>query len=241
MAELTNRQMALLKMIIEEYIENAEPISSSYLTKKHRLNVSAATVRNEMAALIRAGFLDQPHVSAGRQPTSIGYKFYIQNLMEEESLPVLKEVAIKQNVWNNRYEFDKLLKSASVALAEATHMLAVISTEDNRVFSSGMVNLLDHAEFFDIEVARAVLNMVDNYQTLYHAIQNKNTANACVVLGEEFESESLYPVSAVVKSFNCGSKKGHVIVIGPARMDYKLIIPSVKYVAGVLDEVGSEW
>lgn len=228
-------------MIIEEYINSAEPVSSSYLTDKYKLNVSAATVRNEMAALIRAGFLDQPHVSAGRQPTSIGYRFYISNLMEEDSLPVLKEVAIKQNVWNNRYEFDKLLKSASLALADATHMLSIISTEDGRVFSSGMVNLLDHAEFFDIEVARAVLNMVDNFSVLKETISTKNTANCCVIMGEEFESETLYPVSAVVKSFNSGGKRGNVIVVGPSRMDYRQIIPAVKYVSGVLEELGSEW
>jgi transcriptional regulator of heat shock response len=241
MADITDRQKALLKMIIEGYIESAEPVSSSHLTKKHKLNVSAATVRNEMASLIRAGFLDQPHVSAGRVPTDLGYRFYIQNLMDEDSLPVLKEVAIKQNVWNNRYEFDKLLRSASLALADATHMLAVISTSDGRVFSSGMVNLLDHSEFFDIEVARAVLNLVDNFSQLNDVVMSRNTSNTCVILGEEFDSETLYSVSAVVKSFVCGNKKGHVIIVGPSRMDYRHLIPAVRYVSSVLEELGSEW
>lgn len=241
MSDLTDRQKILLKMIIEEYIDSAEPVSSSYLTKKYKLNISAATVRNEMAHLIRNGFLDQPHVSAGRLPTSIGYRFYIQNLMEEDSLPVLKEVAIKQNVWNNRYEFDKLLKSASQALADATHMMSIISTEDGRVFSSGMVNLLDHSEFFDIEVARAVLNMVDNQRLINDLLHNRNTGNTCVIMGDEFEAESLYPVSAVVKGYMCGNKRGYVIVIGPSRMTYKQVIPAVRYVSGVLEELGGEW
>ena len=238
---LTDRQKALLKMIIEEYISTSEPISSSHLTQKYKLNISAATVRNEMAALIRKGYLDQPHVSAGRIPTTVGYKTYIQDLMDHESLPVLKEVAMKQNVWNNRYEFDKFLRSASLALSDATGLLAVVSTKDGRVFSSGIVNILDHMEFFDIDVARAVLNMVDNFNLLEEQLNKRNTTNICVIMGEEFERETLFPVSAVTKSYVSSGRPGNVTVLGPARMKYKEIIPAVDYMSNILEELGVEW
>lgn len=241
MYDLSERQKSLLKMIIEEFISSAEPVSSSHLTGKYRLNVSAATIRNEMAHLIRQGFLDQPHISAGRIPTPMGYRYYIQVLMVEESLPVLKEVSMKQNVWNSRYEFDKLLRSAAVSLSDATHLLSIVSTDDGRIYTSGAVNILDHVEFFDIEVSRAVFNMMDNYTLLSDILEKRNTTNTCVILGEEFGRETLYPVSAVAKSFTAGSKKGNLVVIGPSRMPYKEVIPTVRYMSGILEELGSYW
>lgn len=153
--DLSDRQKALLKMIIEEYISNADPISSNYLTKKYGLNISAATVRNEMAELIRKGYLVQPHVSAGRVPTTTAYRLYIKELMDSTELPVLKEVAMKQNVWNSRFELDKSLRSAATSLASATNLLSVISLSDGRTYSSGVVNILDYIEFFEIDVTLA--------------------------------------------------------------------------------------
>jgi|SRR3989344_3605121 len=238
---LSDRQRALLKMVIEEYISSCELVSSGHLSKKYKLNISAATVRNEMAILIRRGFLEQPHVSAGRQPTPMGYRLYIQELMDNEDLPVLKEVAMKQNVWNNRYEIDKFLRSAALALADATGLLCIVSTTDGRVFSSGVVNILDHPEFFDIEVARSVLNMVDNFSLLQDILSKRNTVNICVIMGDEFERESLYPVSMVTKSYSSGGRKGYVTVLGPCRMSYKEVIPAVNYMTRVLEEVGVEW
>lgn len=240
-SELTERQKALLKMIIEEYISSAEPISSGYLTKKFNLNISAATIRNEMAELIRRGYLDQPHVSAGRIPTHEAYRLYIRELMENYDLPVLKEVAMKQNVYNNRYEIDKFLHSAANALSDATGLMSIVSTTDGRVFSSGMVNILDHVEFYDIDVSRAVLNLVDNFSIIDDLLVKRNTANICVILGEEFERKALYPVSVVTKSYISGTKKGNVMVLGPSRMEYKRVIPSVNYMSGILQELGADW
>jgi len=240
-SELTERQKALLKMIIEEYIVSAEPISSSYLTEKFNLNISAATIRNEMAELIRKGYLEQPHISAGRVPSQEGYRLYIQELMEAYDLPVLKEVAMKQNVYNNRYEIDKFLHSAAHALSDATGLMSIVSTTDGRVFSSGMVNILDHREFFDIDVSRAVLNLIDNYSILEELLNKRNTTNICVILGEEFERKALHQVSVVTKSYTSGSKKGNVMVLGPSSMEYKRIIPTVSYMSGILQELGADW
>ncbi|HHH14329.1 MAG TPA: hypothetical protein ENJ78_01315 [candidate division WWE3 bacterium] len=239
---LTDRQKAILKMVIDEYISTAEPISSGYLTKKYKLNVSAATIRNEMAVLIRRGYLDQPHTSAGRVPTPAGYRLYIRELMGNTSLPVLKEVAMKQNVWSNRYDPHSLLRSASSALASATNLLSLVSLNDGSLYYSGVVNILDYIEFFDIEVSRAVLNMLDSYEnSLYTFLEKRNTSDTCVIMGDEFERSSLYPVSVVAKSFVSGGKKGHVCVIGPARMKYQEVIPAVDYMAHILEELGVTW
>ena len=86
MENLTTRQIQILKAIIEEYIETAAPVGSEMLDKKYNLGISPATIRNEMVRLTSLGYLKQPHTSAGRIPTSMGMKFYVDQLMEEKAL-----------------------------------------------------------------------------------------------------------------------------------------------------------
>src|SRR6266480_2181831 len=110
LTELSSRQSQLLKAVIEEYIESAEPIGSETIERKYHLGVSPATIRNEMVQLTELGFLKQPHTSAGRSPTTTGLKYYIQNLMEEKEMPVRDEVAVKERLWEQRFQFHRLLR-----------------------------------------------------------------------------------------------------------------------------------
>src|SRR3990167_10826552 len=112
MTELSERQQALLKAIIEEYIENAEPVGSEVIERKHSLGVSPATIRIEMGKLTDLGFLRQPHTSAGRTPTSMGMRFYIAELMKEKQLPVTAEVSIKEKMMPQRSKRERLIKEA---------------------------------------------------------------------------------------------------------------------------------
>jgi heat-inducible transcriptional repressor len=80
MYDLTDRQMKLLKAVIDEYVNSSEPVGSQTIAKKYVLNCSAATIRNEMAKLIELGFLDMLHTSSGRVPTHLAYKFFLDEL-----------------------------------------------------------------------------------------------------------------------------------------------------------------
>src|SRR3972149_7736971 len=95
---LTSRQTQILKTIIDEYIETALPVGSENLDKKYNLGVSPATIRNEMSSLTKAGYLKQPHTSAGRIPTPTAMKFYIDQLMEEKKMSLAEEVKAKEDV-----------------------------------------------------------------------------------------------------------------------------------------------
>ena len=124
MSDLTDRQKALLKAIIEEYIEFAEPVGSEVIERKYDLGVSPATIRIEMARLTDGGFLRQPHTSAGRVPTSMGFRLYVSELMKEKQLPVTAEVSIKDQLMSQRYKEDRVLREAVKALAKQCDMLA---------------------------------------------------------------------------------------------------------------------
>src|SRR3972149_9549065 len=164
--DLTERQRNLLRSIIEKYIETAEPVGSETIEKEFSLGVSPATIRNEMVRLTALSYLKQPHTSAGRIPTSVGMKFYVDQLMEEKTLSLKDEVAIKEELSEAKDQFDQLLRHATRALADQTHSLALASNENNDIYAAGMANILDMPEFYDIDITRTVLSMIDKVEML---------------------------------------------------------------------------
>ena len=100
MIDLTARQIQILRAIIQEFIETAEPVGSDTIDRKYSIGVSPATIRNEMSQLDKQGYLKKAHSSAGRIPTSIAMKLYVNELMREKELTVADEVSAKEKVWD---------------------------------------------------------------------------------------------------------------------------------------------
>lgn len=236
------RQTKLLKALVEEHVRSAKPVGSENLVEKYHLNVSPATVRNEMVRLIELGYLRQPHTSAGRVPTILGVRTYLDELMEEIPIPVLQEVAIKQRLWQDRFEFEKVLRRAALVLAEATRYLAVVLTRDGYVYHSGAVNILEHPEFYDIDLTRSVLNLVDHEELLFDIFSRaKGEAEVHVLVGGELGLDQFNEVSFVFSPFVGNKRSGAVSIIGPSRMDYAKSLPYVRYVRALISEMGQGW
>lgn len=237
--DLTDRQKALLKAIIEEYIESAQPIGSEIVERKYNLGVSPATIRNEMVRLTEAGYLKQPHTSAGRIPTSMGLRLYISELMKEKQLPIAAEVSIKERLWQERIKRESLLREAVKALAQRCSMLGLAVDDEGPIFYSGAANILDWPEFYDIDVTRFVLKLFDEFPMLQQII-GKAVGNdpVHILFGEEMEYESLRTTGFVFTRYEIGEKGGVIGVIGPARMNFPLVIPYVKYIKNLLFEAG---
>ena len=239
---LTDRQIELLQAIIDEYIDTAEPVGSVEIVKNHNLRCSAATVRNEMAKLIDLGFLEMLHTSSGRVPTKMAYRLYIEDLMEEEEIPVLQEVALKQRLWSNRFEFEKLLRETTLALSEVTDCLSIATTDDGFVIYSGAVNVLEYKEFWDIDVAKSTLKILDDYGTLNKIFQSILPGKEVYTLiGDEIPVENLNKSTIIFCPLRVGEKSGNIAVLGPARMNYSKIIPIIKYTKKILEELGGSW
>ena len=117
--ELDERKMKLLEMIIEEYTSTAEPVGSLKLSKE--LGVSSATIRNEMAALEKLGLLEQPHTSAGRIPTTEGYRWYVDKIISERSLLPKEKASIDKLLEQDVTKFDNLVKEATSVLSRLTN------------------------------------------------------------------------------------------------------------------------
>ncbi|RJQ25954.1 hypothetical protein C4577_04375 [Candidatus Parcubacteria bacterium] len=239
MHDLKQRQIDILKNIIKEYIDTAEPVGSETLEKKYDLGVSPATIRNEMAEMARLGYLSKSHSSSGRIPTSKALKFYINELMKEKELSVAEEVETKEKVWDLRENEDKFLREITKNLAAKTKSLAVASTEDGDLYFSGYSHILETPEFYDIDIAKNLLNVLDDFSyidSLWRSIENEFG----VFLGDEFEQTLLKPYSFVFSKFHTRSNHlGSVGVLGPTRIRYEVVIPFVKYYGSLIDEVAS--
>lgn len=238
MADLSERQIQILKAIVEEFIVEASPVGSGVLTEKYELDFSPATVRNEMAILHREGFIEKPYSSAGRKPTELGLRYYLTSLMEEQELPVLAEVAVKQRLFQYRESPSRMLREAALALSEGSGYLGVITADDGTVFSAGTQRLLEHPEFFDINITRAALGLLDNWDLLAGLFSRAAEPRAITVLiGKELGLSNLEQVGLVFARWGKEEKGGTVAVIGPARMTYASVVPQVKNFVQLLTEL----
>lgn len=237
MYDLTQRQIEILKHIVKEYIDTANPVGSETLEKKYDLGVSPATIRNEMAEMVDKGYLAKPHTSAGRVPTSKAMKLYVNELMKEKELSVAEEVEAKEKVWDTREREADFLRIATKRLADKTGTLAVATTDTGDFFCSGYSNILEMPEFYDIDVTKNLLSLLDNasyFDTIFGRIHEK----FAVILGEDLEAEVFRPYSFVFSRFHTrGNHDGTIGVIGPARLRYEYIVPVVRYYGNLVEEV----
>lgn len=128
MADLSERKKLILAAVVEQYIRTGEPVGSKGLLEASDLNVSSATVRNEMSELDTMGYLEQPHTSAGRIPSSRGYRYYIDNLMKNREIDDLNRRLIEAGISSVAGDPERLLTQAGELLAEMTNCAAVSTT-----------------------------------------------------------------------------------------------------------------
>jgi len=126
--ELNDRRRKILRAIVEDYVLTAEPVGSSFLLKNHDLGVSSATVRNEMALLEEMGYLDKPHTSAGRIPSYLGYRVYVDELMSQYTLTMSEIDQIKHSLQNQHHELDKLLRTVSNVASMLTNYTTIVTS-----------------------------------------------------------------------------------------------------------------
>src|ERR671931_604798 len=125
MIELTPRRQRLLRHIVEEYVAIAQPVASDLIARKYEAELSSATVRNEMAALEEAGLIAQPHTSAGRGPTALGYRHFVEWLMaERRELPAAEQRAIRHQLQQHAGDASGAAHLASILLARTLQSAA---------------------------------------------------------------------------------------------------------------------
>lgn len=125
---LTERRKKLLQFIVDDYVTTAQPVGSNALVQRYGLPVSPATIRNEMAQLEEEGYITQPHTSAGRVPTDLGYRYYVEALMREEVVPEPVQQTIRHQFHQAARELEEWARLAAAIIASRLHNAAVVTT-----------------------------------------------------------------------------------------------------------------
>jgi heat-inducible transcriptional repressor len=155
MADLDPRKQTILQAIIIEYVTGAEPVGSELLVQKYALGVKSATVRNEMAELSELGYLEQPHTSAGRIPSDLGYRYYVDRLLQQRELEESQKQRVR-TVAEDGEALQSLLRDTTRVLSRLTHLLTVATTVRNN----------------DVTVRNAVVSALGPTQALLVVVMN---------------------------------------------------------------------
>ena len=237
--ELTERKLKILQAIITDFIRNAEPVGSRTLSKALDMNISPATIRNEMADLEEMGYLFHPHTSAGRVPSDKAYRLYVNNLMDKYELEQAEKQRIKRELRANMAELERTVRHASSLLSEITNLTSFATLEDMRdmsLFLQGMTRIFAYPEYRTIEHARSFLEMVDDRDTLVNELASRGEG-LTVTIGDE-NSMRIVPGSTIISATYHvdGKMVGKLGVIGPTRMRYSEITSVIEYMSNNLDK-----
>lgn len=153
---LTPRRVEIFKAIVDEYIKTAQPVGSKALRQKYHLTYSSATIRNDMQALEEMGYLEKTHTSSGRVPSTTGYKFYCENLLNEASIDKKMEVAIQSAFDLTSMNLDDAVHESCHILSEMTNMTA------GAIGPESTSQRLEHIKLFEIDERNCICVFITN-------------------------------------------------------------------------------
>jgi transcriptional regulator of heat shock response len=215
--ELTERQGKLLNVIVKEYIDGAQLVSSQLLEKKYGFDVSPATIRNEMQKLTDKGFLSQPHTSAGRMPTDKGYRFYVNILLEKKSKNPAEIEKWLQEETEDTFQF---IQSLTKHIAETTNALTLSYLEkENFFWKEGWEKVLKEPEFEERDCLLDFTNFLRNFEN--HIEELKNDSDINVYIGKENSLPKDKDFTVISSRYHLPKGgEGIISILGPKRMAY---------------------
>jgi len=229
---MTDRQEKILAAIVEEYAEVASPVGSSILSKM--FNVSPATIRNDMIALERAGFIAQPHTSAGRTPTDKGYRHYVNQISGIDSIAIDRTARAIDTRVLAAGSPDLAIRTAVKSLVELTHNVG-LATIDGSLYVRGFADLFSQPEFTTTETVRQMAGLIDNLEPWLRETKPNEPLN--VYIGRENPIGKSSQSSLIISRF-CSpySDKSYIGVLGPTRQDYRNVMNLVSHTGKMLEE-----
>ncbi|MCK4547645.1 MAG: heat-inducible transcription repressor HrcA [Candidatus Eisenbacteria sp.] len=334
--ELTDRQKEVLRAVVLQHVRTAEPVASRALARRFQMAVSPATVRNVMVDLEEAGLLEQPHTSAGRVPTDVGYRVFVDRLMVKEAPTREEIVLLRTELGHERRTVESFLKRTSRALGKAADQLGIAISpgiragalarieasplaggrlllgfafvsgavrtihtrmdkdeagaslseamswvnrridglglkdlsrflereigshmlpadwrgvfgllreavemllgmeEGEQVHFGGAANIMAQPEFSDPEHLRPIVAMMEQSDLLVRSLAGAEEEGVRIIIGRENKWRPMRHCSLVVSTYQSGSVRGRIGVVGPIRMPYPRLVPLVERAAEIV-------
>ena len=231
---MSSRRLEILRAIVDEYVATQEPVGSKAIAERHGLGISPATIRNEMAVLEDEGLITQPHTSAGRIPTDLGYRVFVDKLATVKPLSTAERRAI-ETFLDSSNDLEELLKRSAKLLADITKQVAVVTypilgESREKLAISGTAHLARSGEDLGFTLS-PILEALEEQVVLLRLL-NEVHPTVHVRIGSEQTETNLQTTSLVTVGYGGDSAQlGAVGVLGPTRMDYAGSMAAVDAVA----------
>lgn len=222
---MLDRQEKLLKKIIAEYIKTAEPVGSLKLATD--LQVSSATVRNEMAELESAGYIYQPHTSAGRIPTEAGYAFYVEHFVPTGKLAQTTQKTLADILKHFRGE--DAVRGLARFTAELAEEAVIVAFSINRFYYTGLSHLFAKPEFIAQAHVTSVSEVLDHCEEVMPRVFNLVNDGSRILIGRQnpFGQQCSFVAAPL---FNVGIFG----ILGPMRMDYEKNLGIIEHIVKLM-------
>jgi transcriptional regulator of heat shock response len=229
---MNERQHLILKLIVEEFIGSAEPVGSKSLLERYGLEVSSATIRNDMCALERAGYLLQPYTSAGRIPTEQAYLFYLEHHAEPVCADEDQEKLLQSlgNLESEEVTIKALAKTVSGLLGQAVF----VAFDPGWSYYTGISELFSKPDFRELAHVRDLSKVIDRFDEVLPLWFEQMENDLDVLIGEMNPLGS--DVASVMTRYK--TKQGTIGlfgVVGPIRLDYERTIALIDQVKGLIE------
>ena len=224
MIELTSRQKIILSLIVHEHTRTAQPVASKTLIEDFGLQISSATVRNEMNTLTELGLIRQPHTSAGRVPTEEGYRFFVSNLVQQTALPTATRNTISHQFYQSRRGLDHWLPLAASVLANQSQAVSLVTApHSDRV-------AFKHIELISIRGSQVLMVLVllggeirQQILALDEVYSQESLSRTANYFNQEFEAKLLHQIEALEANADSLVQQIFVSIIDQMQLSEKLV------------------
>ena len=233
---MKEREKKILSAVISEYTKTGLPVSSRVLADKYGFSVSPATLRADMLALEKAGYLHQPHTSAGRVPTDEGYRFFVEEIMPDRELTKKERQSLQRELLKLKAQNTRLMRTTAKLLSTLSGYAAVVvdaRTGDSVEF--GLRNLLSEAGAESLDdlclIAEALDYIDEKCELLMKQLKGEETK---IFIGKENPITKARNYSMVVSRYSQDGSEGIIALIGPKNMKYSKNKSLLEYVKKIL-------
>lgn len=226
--DLSPRKEKIFRAIIESFISTARPVGSKTLIIHYRMNVSPATVRNDMLFLEKCGYICQPHTSAGRIPTQTGYRLYVDEMIDlekekirDETISYLTEIKKAHLLEKQR---ERIYDAVSL-ISRAVHNLSFATVPgQEKTFYLGLAQTLKQPEFIEQPLqASQVIEILEESNHFTKTLESLDIDDQIrIFIGKENILPEIASCSLIVTRYRFKDEQGYIGILGPTRMNYAL-------------------
>ncbi len=228
------RQANLLSLIIDDYIKTAEPVGSKYLVETYHLDISSATVRNEMSLLEEEGYLRHAHTSSGRIPTEKAYQYYLKHIVDAPQIVSSEQTLGEEMPHESNKEV--ALRAIAKRLVQISGETALLAFDQNSSHVTGVSNLFLKPEFQD---SAALGELVDQFDSVMSDLFDRASTKPQVFIGSHnpFGDQ----MTTIIVRYDFPNTEGGILgLVGPMRMDYARNLALLAAAQKIIQEFNEE-